>query len=67
MLKKMTLSASMCWAIICPLTQNPPLVQSCRANVGPTTELQLLKLKCWTSIEYGIPNVGPKITSYLGY
>ena len=30
-------SAGICWAIIGATTQNPPLVRSCRANVGPTT------------------------------
>ena len=42
MLRKMILlqPASMCWTIIGPTTQNPPLVRSCRAIVGPTTVLQ---------------------------
>ena len=46
MLRKMTLlqPARMCWTIIGPTTQKPPLVRSCRAIVGATTVLQLLKL-----------------------
>ena len=36
--------ASMCWAMIGATTQNPLLVRSCRANVGPTTVFQPLKL-----------------------
>ena len=43
MLWKITLlqSASTCWTIIGPTTQNPPLVRSCtcRTDVGPTTVL----------------------------
>ena len=33
-------SASMCWAIIGPTTQKPPLVRSSSATVGPTTLLK---------------------------
>ena len=48
MLGKITLlqSASMCWTIISPTAQNPPLARTCRANVGPAT----LKLDCWSIV-----------------
>ena len=46
MFRKITLfqSASMCWAIISPTIQNPLLVRSWRANIGPTL---VLNINCW--------------------
>ena len=57
-------TVSMCWTIIGPTTQNPPLLRSFGANVGPTTVQ-----RCWTNAGQmsarqqfqPLPNVGPTI------
>ena len=66
----------MFWANIDPTTQNPPLVRSCRANVGPTTVLQPLNqcsvnvstptMTCYQQHQ-PLPNVGSTIAFYMGY
>ena len=59
-----------------PYSTTQKLMQSCSANTGPTTVLELLKLKCWTvfgkftmtccqQLQH-VPNVGPTIGCYLG-
>ena len=49
MLMEITPLQSASMSIIGSLTQNPSLVSSCRANVGPTKVFQLLKLQCWAN------------------